>query len=88
MEQINENDHGKAVIDHDGHQIVDGGDERTGGHSGVYQDVIFDTKKKALPGVEVPKRAKNKDFQQIFRLLEVLFRYGIVCRPAAQRTAA
>ena len=47
----------------------------------VYQDAIFDTKKKALPGVELPKRAKNKDFQQIFGLLEVLFRYVIVCHP-------
>ena len=41
----------------------------------VYQDAIFDTKKKALPGVELPKRAKNKDFQQIFGLLEVLLLY-------------
>lgn len=27
-------------------------------NSRIYQDVIFDTKKKALPGVQVPKRAK------------------------------
>jgi hypothetical protein len=44
----------------------------------VYQDVIFDTKKKALPGVVVPKRAKAKGFLQIFGLLEALFLYRIV----------
>ena len=43
MEQINENDHGEAVVDHDGHQIVDGGDERTGGHSGVDVDLVIES---------------------------------------------
>ena len=57
-------------------------------HCRVYQDAIFDTKEKALPGVQVPKRSKNKDFQQIFGLLEVLFHYETVCRPADQRTDA
>jgi hypothetical protein len=49
--------------------------QRPGTAGGVYQDAIFDTKKKALPGVEVPKRAKNKGFPQIFGLLEALFLY-------------
>lgn len=52
----------------------------------VYQDAIFDTKKKALPGVELPKRAKNKDFQQILGLLEVLFRYAIVWQVVTEVT--
>ena len=43
--------------------------------AGIYQDAIFDTKKKALSGVEVPKRAKIKGFPQIFGLLEALFLY-------------
>ena len=38
----------------------DASKEITASAGGVYQDVIFDTKKKALPGVEVPKRAKIK----------------------------
>lgn len=59
----------------------DASKEITCDESGVYQDANFDTKKKTLPGVELPKRAKNKDFQQIFGLLEVLFRYVIVCHP-------
>lgn len=66
----------------------DAGKEITTSAGGVYQDAIFDTKEKALPGVQVPKRAKNKDFQQIFGLLEVLFHYETVCRPADQRTDA
>ena len=52
----------------------------------IYQDAIFDTKKKALPGVELPKRAKNKDFQQILGLLEVLFRYAIVWQVVTEVT--
>lgn len=54
--------------------------------SALYQDAIFDTKKKALPGVELPKRAKNKDFQQILGLLEVLFRYAIVWQVVTEVT--
>ena len=55
-------------------------------HLDFYQDAIFDTKKKALPGVELPKRAKNKDFQQILGLLEVLFRYAIVWQVVTEVT--
>jgi len=56
--------------------VVNGFDKHTAGSTGwVYQDVFFDTKKKALPGVEVPKRAKTKGFPQIFGLLEALFLY-------------
>ena len=44
----------------------------------VYKDVIFDTKKKALPGADVPKKAKIKGFPQIFGLLEALFLYLVV----------
>lgn len=57
-----------------------------GAADGIYQDAIFDTKKKALPGVELPKRAKNKDFQQILGLLEVLFRYAIVWQVVTEVT--
>lgn len=64
----------------------DAGKEITTSAGGVYQDAIFDTKKKALPGVELPKRAKNKDFQQILGLLEVLFRYAIVWQVVTEVT--
>ena len=40
MEHLNEHDHGKAIVDHHGHQIVDGGDERAGGHGGVNVDLV------------------------------------------------
>ena len=47
-------------------------------NSRVYQDTIFDTKKKAFPGADVPKKAKIKGFPQIFGLLEALFLYLVV----------
>ena len=40
MEHLNEHDHGKAIVDHHGHQIVDGGDARAGGHGGVNVDLV------------------------------------------------
>ena len=68
LEQINENDHGKAVVDHDGHQIVDGGDERAGGHSGVdvdpvsYTHLTLPTKRIVeISGVAVSLEKKKKN---------------------------
>lgn len=72
-EDGNQENRRKAIVRHDGDEVVHGRDQRAGGHGRVYQDAIFDTKKKALPGVQVPKRAKNKDFQQILGLLESFF---------------
>ena len=30
MEQIDQHDHGKAIVDYNSHQIIDGGDQRPG----------------------------------------------------------
>ena len=35
----------------------------------IYQDAIFDTKKKALPGADVPKRARNKGLSRLHRFI-------------------
>ena len=52
----------------------------------IYQDAIFDTKKKALPGADVPKKAKIKGFPQIFGLLEALFLYLVVWQAVSSVT--
>ena len=47
----------KAIICQNRHQIIHGCNQRTGSHCRVYQDLIFDTKEKALSGAQTPKKA-------------------------------
>ena len=61
-----------------GQVFLCGEEEAAAAAAWVYQDTIFDTKKKAFPGADVPKKAKIKGFPQIFGLLEALFLYLVV----------
>ena len=47
----------------------DASKEITASAGGVYQDTIFDTKKKAFPGADVPKRARNKGLSRLHRFI-------------------
>ena len=40
VEQIDQHDHSKAIVDHDRHQIVDRGDQRAGSNSRVDMDLV------------------------------------------------
>ena len=40
VEQIDQHDHGKAIVDHNGHQIVDRGDQRAGSNRRVDMDLV------------------------------------------------
>ena len=40
VEQIDQHDHGKAIVDHDRHQIVDRGDQRAGSNGRVDMDLV------------------------------------------------
>ena len=40
MENIDQDDHGKAIVDDHGNEVVDGGDERAGSHGGVDVDLM------------------------------------------------
>ena len=40
MEHINKHDHGQTVVHHNGHEVIDGGDERAGRHGGVDMDLM------------------------------------------------